>query len=842
MNVYKRRRLGDPRQSSQVIQDWPLGAVTLAIVTVFFVAKTCGATTLQPDVPPAREGLGYHPDNGTTVATTPPWFSWVPAQGEVTYDVEIQEEGVTSSTRSWHGIKYALFTPELVLPPGKYRWHYRVRESLSSTGPWSRWRSFVVPPEASPFPRPSIDTVLQSLPTTHPRMLITSQDLQWVRALRKTHREWYDALTREASMLLNEPLMHEPKPWTGGKWNAAEWLTYYRQIVRAAHCTETLAFAYLVTGDRRYAERAREWLRVFASWDPSGTTSLRVNDEQAMHIMFSSARAYSWLYPLLEDGERKAVQTMLTARARDAYRHLHLSETPYEQFPYNSHNGRLWHFLGEVAIALAGDVPEAREWLDYAMTIYYGWYPIWGQLDGGWAEGLHYFLSYHEFVLPWLWQLEKVMKIPATQKPFYAQAGNFLLYTAPPGAAVSGFGDFSENPPSGKRAWVAAALAPFTGNHELQWYALQIGLSPHDLTPFRFLTATASRPSPAEPLLSPKLHVFPLTGLAAYNSNLADPKRNVQFELRASPMGNLSHSHCDQNAFVAGAFGDPLFVNTGYRDYYGSPFCMEWYWHTRSHNAVLIDGHGQKRDPAAKAAIIAHGESDNFAWLCADASPAYSDYARRVRRYAALLDQKHSVKVVILDDIETTAGALEILYHTRVPMTAKGTAKVFEFQTTHARVKAQMFSNADIRMEVSDHYTTVPVQTGERPSGPPKEWHLQVRVSREIPQTIITHYQVITLIDISPAEQSEASVAHARAFRWGTIPVLRWQEGKGKARRFFTLSFETTAPAVRLEVASQSSRLPDEPFQEALLWQQDEEKLTSLLSLDGILALPVNRQ
>jgi hypothetical protein len=81
MNVYKRRRLGDPRQSSQVIQDWSLSAVTLAIVTVFFIAKTCGATTLQPDVPPAREGLGYHPDNGTTVATTPPWFSWVPAQG-----------------------------------------------------------------------------------------------------------------------------------------------------------------------------------------------------------------------------------------------------------------------------------------------------------------------------------------------------------------------------------------------------------------------------------------------------------------------------------------------------------------------------------------------------------------------------------------------------------------------------------------------------------------------------------------------------------------------------------------------------------------------------------------
>ncbi|MCX7626166.1 MAG: DUF4962 domain-containing protein, partial [Candidatus Sumerlaeaceae bacterium] len=289
-------------------------------------------------------------------------------------------------------------------PPGRYRWQCRVYQEQDSTptADWSRPRHFVIPKDAPICPRPSLELVKQSLSSAHPKFLITQSDLPKLRQIRETHEQWYHALVEESDRLLKLPLMKEPRAWTAGKWNAQEWFEYYRQIVEAARCTETLAFAAVLTQNETYAQSAKRWLLHLSSWDPKGPTSLQNNDEQAMHIMFSCARAYSWLYDNLTPAERDRVRSMLVVRAKDAYSHLHEGASPFEQCPYNSHNGRLWHILGETAIVLSGEVPDADEWLEYALTIYYGWYPIWGGSDGAWAEGLHYFLTYHEWVLPWL--------------------------------------------------------------------------------------------------------------------------------------------------------------------------------------------------------------------------------------------------------------------------------------------------------------------------------------------------------------------------------------------------------------------------------------------------------
>jgi len=63
--------------------------------------------------------------------------------------------------------------------------------------------------------------------------------------------------------------------------------------------------------------------------------------------------------------------------------------------------------------------------------------------------------------------------------------------------------------------------------------------------------------------------------------------------------GHTSHSHADQNAIVLGAYGSPLLANTGIRPWYGSPFCKVWYWTTKVHNALEIDGQGQPKTAAA---------------------------------------------------------------------------------------------------------------------------------------------------------------------------------------------------------------------------------------------------
>ncbi|MGC8839938.1 MAG: DUF4962 domain-containing protein [Candidatus Sumerlaeaceae bacterium] len=775
-----------------------LGLLLNAFVLVSFLWAA-----QSPELSVPSEGFGFLPANGTTVTINPPCFVWVPHPKAAHYVLQVQRQDAPSSSAKEFVSRFALFTPEKTFESGAYAWRFRVAfdENGTSLSAWSQPRHFIVPASVPEFPRPSYSTVHSSVPTRHPRLLVRAEQLAALRRTRATHRHWFELLEKEANKLLNEPLPQEPRPWSGGRWNAQEWLQYYREIVRAAHCTETLAFAALVTGSPQYAQAAKKWLLHLSSWDPSGTTSLRVNDEQTMHIMFSCAHAYTWLHDQLHTDEQTRVREMLRVRAQEAYRHLRRQEAPYEQCPYNSHNGRLWHFLGEVAIALYGELPEATEWLDYAITIYYGWYPIWGASDGGWAEGLHYFLSYHEFVFHWLWQLEKVMSIPAARKPFYSHCGDFLLAVAPPGSPLSGFGDFSENPPSPRRAWIAAMLAEFTANAQCAWLAEKVGLTPEGISPLRYLAATSQSPPSRPPGISPRLRCFPETGLAAYHSNLLDSGRDVQWLLRASPFGNLSHSHCDQLGLVMGAFGDPVFVNTGFRDYFDSPFCRDWYWHTRAHNAVLIAGQGQRRSPAAKSQILSSGESGELAWSWADATPAYLGLATRVRRGVASLDCGDSAIVCVLDDIESTRPTVEVMWHTRVQPHLRCEARTFDLSTTHARVLARIFSNAELHLAITDRYSTEPAFYPDWIPPTRHEWHLTVSAQASPARVGAGHLiQVLNVFEIVPRSASPR-LSHLLVPKWGQKVTVQWQSWEQKRPVYAELIFDSQRADVAYKTA-----------------------------------------
>ncbi len=773
---------------------------------------------LSPEQPIPTGALGYRPNNGTTVTVTPPYFTWPPVAKAHSYGLEVRRQDDPNSALVCAHTKHCIFVPEMILPPGNYEWRFRAvfDEQGTSVSDWSLSRQFVISSSAAAFPRPPLTKFLAAIPQNHPRLLVKRGDMTLLRRHAREHPEWLTALQQEAERLLQEPLMEEPRPWSGGKWNAGEWLNYYRQIVRAAHATETLAFAWLVTGEARYAESARKWLMRFSQWDPEGTTSLQVNDEQAMHIMFSAARAYTWLYDQLTPVERERIRDMLAKRADAAYRHLAQSPQPFEQFPYDSHSGRLWHFLGEVALVLYGDIPQAPDWLDYCLSIYYGWFPIWGAEDGGWAEGLHYFCTYQEYVIPWIWTLEKVLHVRAL-KPFYRRAGDFLLAVAPPGAAVSGFGDFSENPPTSRRAWVAAALAALAQNSQWEWFAQQVGLGRGDISPMRYLIATAQHPKAMPPGSSPRLRVLNSTGLMAYHSNIAQAAQNVSWLLRAAPLGNLSHSHCDQLAIVVGAYGDPLFVNTGYRDYYGSPFCRDWYWHTRSHNSVLIANQGQGRGAGTGARLLAWREDNEGAWAWADATQAYGALAKRVHRAVAYMTDEQLHLLIVLDDIETTAENVSVLWHTRVEPTLRESAGVFDVQTTAARVRACVLSPQNIEAKSSDRYD-VPIPPQIDPLAPPRpqEYHLTFRLSHSPESEEFGRYQCVTFIQISP--RSVANVrfpSHLRILKWGTEVALQWQIWKDQSRPlYYALVYDTSRVNVRFYTGSQAQQLrPEKPLE-----------------------------
>jgi acetyl esterase/lipase len=116
------------------------------------------------------------------------------------------------------------------------------------------------------------------------------------------------------------------------------------------------------------------------------------------------------------------------------------------------------------------------------------------------------------------------------------------------------------------------------------------------------------------------------------------------------------------------AYGESLAINSAYREFHRSPHHQQWTWQTKSKNALLIDGLGQKaQDKKATGKITRFETAPRYVWTTGDATVAYQAGAkdpgkiRRVTRDLVFVDQRY---VVLRDRVELAApGTLSWLLH-----------------------------------------------------------------------------------------------------------------------------------------------------------------------------------
>ena len=87
-----------------------------------------------------------------------------------------------------------------------------------------------------------------------------------------------------------------------------------------------------------------------------------------MWVIMRGVRAYDWSYGLFSPGEREEVEACMRIRATQFYEHLR-NRRRFHTNPYESHAVRTLGFLGEACLEFAHEWPEAREWLDYVLTL-----------------------------------------------------------------------------------------------------------------------------------------------------------------------------------------------------------------------------------------------------------------------------------------------------------------------------------------------------------------------------------------------------------------------------------------------------------------------------------------
>ncbi len=258
------------------------------------------------------------PRHETTPGTNPPVFAWKPPAGNADilipgsqppvykkgaeliggYSLLVAKDAdFTECLIEAHGLPDPVFLPEQPLPAGSYWWKWTVDEAVSEVF------TFTISEASVPLPVPAVATWLQQFPSSHPRILILADEVgDWRKSLPETEPEKLNLLRQDAdAMLAQSHHMDEPAFLPNRQVDYTAYRNLHYPIMwnsrRFAKGAETLALAWLATGDEKYGRAACDRILSLCQWDPEGSSYLGHNDEAHMSVIT--------LGPVIFDIQRK---------------------------------------------------------------------------------------------------------------------------------------------------------------------------------------------------------------------------------------------------------------------------------------------------------------------------------------------------------------------------------------------------------------------------------------------------------------------------------------------------------------------------------------------------------
>jgi len=650
-----------------------------------------------------RLTIQYSPDADTCITENPPRFTWLPTiESGAEYVIRISNNSRYEANRTllFEGISLNFFTPDKIMPTGDYVWSYAVcsHDAKSPVTKWSKDRSFTIGPDLPETPLPSRKTRFAHSNTDHPRLWMNKEriaDFTHKLAKDPTHCTWDVFYKKSVLPWLDREVMKEPAGYPDHKRVAGIWRQTYIDLQELIYATRHLALGGVITNDAALTLRAKQWLLEAASWNPSGTTSRSYTDEWAFRVNSALAWGYDWLYNELTIEERDQVRTALLIRTRETADHI-IKHANIQLFPFDSHAVRaVSAVLIPAAIALLEDEPEAEAWLNYAIEFLSTVYSPWGDAQGGWAEGPHYWMTGMAYLIDAVNLLKSYTGIDLYQRPFFQKTGDFPLFTKSPDTRRATFGDDSTmgDLPSLKIGYNLRQFAGVTGNGAYQWYYDEIKRNDPgtemafynygwwDLN-FDELTYRTDYPiiEAKPPTADDTLRWFEGIGWVAIQTNMADTDSHIQFVMKSSRFGSVSHSHGDQNAFCLAGFGEDLAIQSGYYVAFNSTMHQNWRRQTRSKNAILIDGKGQYAGKDKALAMRSSGhinkavQHDDHIYIQGDATAAYQSLTPEVSKVLRDIYFINNSYFVIVDAIDAdTPVSIDWLLHANSPMDLSAT-------------------------------------------------------------------------------------------------------------------------------------------------------------------------
>ncbi len=513
---------------------------------------------------------------------------------------------------------------------------------------------------------------------SRPMLFFTAEKLKRLReriAEDEIFSEAWDKLLGRANRLLKAKLVSKEyaEGGTGQHGN------YGRPSSQITDMGGTLGLAYQITGDKRYAEKLRD---AFIYYGGLNRWAGDAHQDPPWHSELNTARfcygyavGYDSIYDFLSEDERKTISaSMIRLGIGPTLDDWILGEKRIHALDSMGHNW--WSvcvsMAGLAALSLWDDEPQAEQWVQRISQAFPEWFYYKGNIlqnktanfdsKGAFYESVGYAnYALSEYLLFRLAYNNVFGKSSAPDIPLLEEAGDFFVHACYPTSdsfMSVNFGDSSLGT-TGART-VRMLLANGYDKPQYHWYLNRTdsGLGdPVGLVYYELRSQDSLPNSFAQSILYPDI------GWAILRSSWQDDATMLAVKSGFA----WNHAHPDAGSFILFHNGVPLIIDSGNCSYSRREY-TSYYRHSKAHNVILSDGHGQNPEDCGNGdrGTVTPGrihkliDAAGLRYVFADATgPTSWKFSRNYRHFLWLGDV-----ILIFDDVRThETGRLEWLLH-----------------------------------------------------------------------------------------------------------------------------------------------------------------------------------
>ncbi|HEX7845062.1 MAG TPA: heparinase II/III family protein, partial [Chitinophagaceae bacterium] len=508
------------------------------------------------------------------------------------------------------------------------------------------------------------DVTKMKVPTSHPRLMLGKGEEAIIR--KKIEADSFlmsihQTIIRKSNEFLTTPVLDRTLTGKAMLKVSRTALTYIYY----------LAYSWRMTGDKRYAERAKkELLNVcsFTSWNPSHFLDVA-------EMTMAASIGYDWLFDYLDPKTKKIIEEAILVKG--LYESLPEKATDKENYSWlkkkNNWNSVCNTSMAAGALILYHQYPQmAQKIIDRSIKLVRDVALEEYMPNGNYPEGYTYWTYGTTYNLLFINILEKIYgtSFGLADNTGFKATPEFILQMSTQDKGCFAFADcFTDFTLSFPMFWFANR----SGNNAILWgeanklaYMRKQGQSDDDILAVRYLPSVLlwASPKPFDGIKAPSKRLFVGQGTTpvALLRNHWGGKDEIFVGLKGGSC-LTNHSHMDIGSFVMYRGANQWIKDMGAQEYYslekfginlGDRKQESRRWDvlrlsSKLHNIMMFNG--AKQNVGAKAYITASGDKPDFVYAMSDLSSIDSVQIKKHQRGVAIVDNKY---VMIRDEVTNT--------------------------------------------------------------------------------------------------------------------------------------------------------------------------------------------